>query len=42
MSSEFVREMKDAGLDKLTAEELIELRNNGVRPDLMKRLRGRM
>ena len=36
-----MRELKDAGYDRLTTRELIDLRSHGVDPALLKRLKGR-
>ena len=42
VTPDFFREMKDAGFDKLTPAELIQLRHSGVSGDLAKRLKGRL
>jgi hypothetical protein len=36
-----VRELKEAGFEKLTVQELVELRSQGVSPRLLKNLRAR-
>jgi hypothetical protein len=41
VTPEYVRELKEAGFDKLTAEQLVELRSQGVSPRLLKSLGGR-
>jgi hypothetical protein len=41
VSPDYVRELKEAGFDKLTAEELVKLRSDGVSARLLKKLRTR-
>jgi hypothetical protein len=41
VTPDYVRELKEAGFDKLTPDELVKLRNDGVSARLLKKLRAR-